>query len=559
MRSGIKLLLIAAYVASQFGVYSERLLGLDSAVKLVIYLGLCGLVVLGVLCAAQIGIGLVRYAFALGFLAGSTVFLSFQQITAEFLTYNSYISISKAAGFIGEALAEHYRPILQAVGLSLLLALGIAIRPSRLPGFSAWVTYPVPVLVLALLSGLLFIRGGDGAKGLPPAYTVLAYASLSLYEHSTQVIGERRPVSMARENRPIDFDIILVVDESISPLYLDITGPGDVDTGLRDAPPPTRVHNYGYAAAISHCSLESNLTIRYGGTRTDYLAYIHTMPSIWEYARMAGMKTTYIDAQRTGGTLQNQMTAEELALIDNFVQFDDTPLLERDLLAADEIVRLARNDEPDFVLVNKLGAHFPVHDKFPDSHIRYRPILPRGRFTNIADTGSREGFSGKAKDWRAYRNSYRNTLLWSVGEFFKRLFAAELDNYVMIYTADHGQDLHENHSEGLNTHCSSYPHFIEGMVPMVVIEDAALQTLDWGRYRRANRNRTSHYQMFPTLLELMAYDSAEIARVYGQSLHLESTDPMTFNTNFHARLGEKAEWMKIDFGRMVTPPPGDSQ
>jgi hypothetical protein len=36
-----------------------------------------------------------------------------------------------------------------------------------------------------------------------------------------------------------------------------------------------------------------------------------TLPSIWQYAKHAGLHTVYIDAQRTGGNLQNLMTDTE--------------------------------------------------------------------------------------------------------------------------------------------------------------------------------------------------------------------------------------------------------
>jgi glucan phosphoethanolaminetransferase (alkaline phosphatase superfamily) len=48
-----------------------------------------------------------------------------------------------------------------------------------------------------------------------------------------------------------------------------------------------------------------------------------------------------------------------------------------------------------------------------------------------------------------YRNAYKNTVLWNVGEFFARVFAqAKLSNALLIYTSDHGQDLHERGNRG---------------------------------------------------------------------------------------------------------------
>jgi len=205
-------------------------------------------------------------------------------------------------------------------------------------------------------------------------------------------------------------------------------------------------------------------------------------------------------------------------------------------------------------VINKVGAHFPVHDKYPDAFMAYRPTLPRGQFTEIADTAKRDGFNGQPDDWVLYRNAYKNTVLWNVGEFFSRVFAqANLNNALLIYTSDHGQDLHERGNPGLNTHCGGDPVEEEGLVPLVVIQGDQLHTLDWSAQLAANKDRSSHYNIFPTLLQLMGYDLAGIESVYGKPLSVPTADDFTFNYRFNARLGAKPEWKHIDLNSIVTP------
>src|SRR3546814_9750893 len=62
--------------------------------------------------------------------------------------------------------------------------------------------------------------------------------------------------------------------------------------------PFARIYNYGLAASVTNCSVGSNVTLRYGGTRKDYQRINGTQPSIWAYARKAGLRTVYIDSQR---------------------------------------------------------------------------------------------------------------------------------------------------------------------------------------------------------------------------------------------------------------------
>src|SRR5690606_34833016 len=118
----------------------------------------------------------------------------------------------------------------------------------------------------------------------------------------------RQPVTLPRGDGEVGHDIVFIIDESITGNYLALNTPYGVRTPLDDPPPGIRLFNYGYAAAISSCSADVNLTLRHGGTRSDYIRINATMPSIWAYAKAAGLETVYIDAQRTRGRLHNLMT-----------------------------------------------------------------------------------------------------------------------------------------------------------------------------------------------------------------------------------------------------------
>jgi hypothetical protein len=90
-------------------------------------------------------------------------------------------------------------------------------------------------------------------------------------------------------------------------------------------------------------------------------------------------------------------------------------------------------------------------------------------------------------------------------------------------------------------------------VPLVVIQGDQLRTLDWPKALAANKDRSSHYNIFPTLLQLMGYDLAGIESVYGKPLSVPTADEFTFNYRFNARLGAKPEWKHIDLKSIVTP------
>lgn len=550
----LKELLLVLYLLKNYDYYLERLSAMGVGFAVVLFGAMFVVLTVALFMTAYIRQTLVRHLFALVMFVSAVFFDVYTRVTADYLTYSSFVSLVYSAGFIQDAAYQYRDALISGVVGGLLLLFGIGLKPRRRMPLPGGLLVAAPVLGVLLLSAVLFVRAGEGARGLPIMYTPLAYLNLFTYEALHNTVGPREPVSLARNGQAVDHDIVLVIDESISGNYLDINAPFGVHSNLKEPRPGVEIFNYGYAASIANCSADTNVTLRYGGTRADYMRINTTQPSIWQYAKKAGLRTVYIDAQRTGGNLQNLMSETEKKDIDEFVQFDQTSVRDRDMAAAAKLIDLLNDGKPELVVINKVGAHFPVHDKYPDAFMAYRPTLPRGQFVEVADTGKRDGFNGQPDDWMLYRNAYKNTVLWNVGEFFSRVFAqADLRNALLIYTSDHGQDLHERGNPGLNTHCGGDPVEEEGLVPLVVIQGDQLRTVDWQKSLAANKDRSSHYNIFPTLLQLMGYDLAGVEAVYGKPLSVPTADEFTFNYRFNARLGAKPEWKHIDLSSIVTP------
>jgi hypothetical protein len=550
----LKELLLVVYLLKNYDYYVERLSAMGIGFPVLLFAGMFIALTVALFMTAYIRQTLVRHLFAVTMFVSAVFFDVYTRVTADYLTYSSFVSLVYSGGFIQEAAYQYRDALTSGVLGGLLLLFGIGLKPRRRLPLPGGLLVAAPVLGVLLLSAVLFVRAGEGARGLPIMYTPLAYLNLFTYEALHNTVGPREPVKLVRADQPVGHDIVLIIDESISGNYLDINAPFGVHSNLKEPRAGVEIFNYGYAASIANCSADTNITLRYGGTRADYMRINSTLPSIWQYAKKAGLRTVYVDAQRTAGNLQNLMNDAEKKDIDEFVQFDQTSVRDRDMAAAAKLIELLNDDQPELVVINKVGAHFPVHDKYPDAFMAYRPTLPRGQFVEVADTGQRDGFNGQPDDWVLYRNAYKNTLLWNVGEFFSRVFAqANLNNALLIYTSDHGQDLHERGNPGLNTHCGGDPVEEEGLVPLVVIQGSGLKTVDWQAQLAGNKDRSSHYNIFPTLLQLMGYDLAGVEAVYGKPLSVPTADDFTFNYRFNARLGAKPEWKHIDLNSIVTP------
>lgn len=553
----LKPALLALYFASLVPGTISRFADIEGAPAQIVFACLLALAVVGIVGMAWTRSGWLRWTGAVIFAAGSWFMEGYARSALDFMTYAVFIDLINATGFAGDAVEQNGRALLFALPRALVLLLAIGLKPRLRPFGPAWVwrLLPLaPLLAVGAFTGLAFLRGGDGLKGLPGSYPAISYSLLAGYERATGDLGPREEVGIPRSGDPLYRDIVLLIDESVTAHYLDINAPEGVASGLTDLPEPAEAINYGVAAAITNCSTGSNLALRYGGTRENYRRDIAVGPSLWAYARGAGMETVYLDAQRTGGAMQNGMGDAELAEIDRFIQFDEVPIVERDIRLAERLEELLADDRSSFIIANKVGAHFPVHDKYPPDRAIYRPSLQQGRYTDIVDTGSRAGFGGSEEDWRRYRNSYRNTLAWNTGEFFERLFArAKLDNALIVYTSDHGQDLHEDLQRGTTTHCSSSPRPEEGAVPLVVLQSRE------GAMSFRPDGVASHYMIAPTLLAAMGYDRTAVEARYGGALDQPSRDPGTFNTLFNARLNREPQWLRVDPRDFVRVPDDEAR
>lgn len=554
----LKLLLVTFYLAWDYQAIGERIASLGASPALVAYLLLYGLLAAALTAAAFIPGHALRPMVAAVLAAGSVMLHGYEWTTGSPLTYNAFETMLASRGDAGDAARQHADMLLQAVGAAAILFTAVALPPRRhaLPFGLGWL---LPAAAVLGLAGLLYVRGGEGARALPAPFSPIAQAGIMGALSLTEEGGPRRPVTI-EPGRPLaPGDVVLVIDESVAANYLDINHPDGVHSGLAGKRPGLEIVNFGIAAAVTNCSAGSNRTLRFGGTRETYRHTARLEPSIWAFARKAGLRAVYLDGQRRNGELQNLMDEAERAEIEDFVQLGNMPVPQRDLALADLLADRLNNGIAEFILVNKVGAHFPVADKFPEDAAVFGPLPARGRTESIIDMGPVHGnHRGTPDEWRLYRNAYRNTLLWSTGGFFDRLLprASETDA-VILYTSDHGQDLHERGDPGKATHCVNDPLPEEGAVPLVVIDTAGGASLDWRGGVAAHFDAASHFRVFPTLLALMGYAPDETAAMYGPTLVAPDRDPSTFTANYFAALGREPEWRGVERGELAAPPRSD--
>jgi hypothetical protein len=297
--------------------------------------------------------------------------------------------------------------------------------------------------------------------------------------------------------------VVFIMDESIRGDYTTLGNPA-INTTPFLASYGQGMANFGVATSGHNCSTFSRYILRYGARPEELPDAIRqglnlAGPTVWQYAKGAGLKTVHIDAFGQFG-LHSGMNLAESVMIDETIRVSANPVYLRDSVVAEKLIEALADPTPAFIYVDKFGAHFAYDDKYPPEH---------ARFSVSVGQGSRDKLI----------NSYKNAVAWVVDGFFRKLLTAvDLSDTLIIYTSDHGQSLLDNGYK--QSHCSTTGNIArgEGLVPLFSIT----RKPDWiGRLDEvveARTNHSSHFDIFPTLLNSFGYDEDAVRAKYGPSL-----------------------------------------
>lgn len=410
----------------------------------------------------------------------------------------------------------------------------------------------IPSLPMILIVGTLYLRNGEGTSGMPNQFKIPGFLMTLAVEVALKGSPPlRQIVSVTPQQAERPKHVVIVMDESIRGDLLDINNPGSAHSGLLEY--KDRITNFGVASSLANCSASSNVSFRYAVTRENYLNDIKRHPSIWAYAKKAGYRTYYLDGQRESGGLQNFMDEAELREIDEFFQLPKgTKPADRDINLARKIRGiLLETKQAAFIYVNKMGAHFPYEGKYPETARSFHPTLVQSYLGNTPDIPAAKSTGQETEvEHLQFKNSYLNAVSWNVGGFFKELLPQlDLREIILLYTSDHGQDLHENGKKGLNTHCNSgaaSPE--EGRVPLFVMSGDPVFLSSMQAAAKNNFNKASQFNVVPSVLSWLGYDITSaplknnVEKDLTQDLRIED---QKFLSTYFVRFGSRPYWNTI--------------
>ena len=419
----------------------------------------------------------------------------------------------------GRAFEHFSHALIQAIIVAVVGVLILWFPPPKFTGKARTIstlTAFLPIIPIAMFCSLIFIKSDRAVAGLPQQFAPASMAVAITSQLVSHKIPTRMKVETAPETMPKVKHLLYLVDESINPDYL-YSKKGKLLKGLANN--QSKIADFGVSVSGSNCSARSNAILRLGATRDNLIESVKTNPSIWQYAKKAGFRTVYIDSQATGNVatkpndFQNYMTSSEASFIDKFYKVKDVPVTELDFRLLDIVKKELDSDEPTFIYANKNGAHFPYNHNYPESEAIYQPVFAKKGATGLG--GLLELYQND-KSMEKVVNTYKNSIHWTVDKFFQKFFnIINLSKTVVVYTADHGQHFHPDST----THCTSGfgAPASEGLVPLMLMTDNAELLSQFKSAAQANFNKTDHFSIYPSVLDLFGYSKKEQSN-YGYGL-----------------------------------------
>ncbi len=438
----------------------------------------------------------------------------YQSISEREIDYDTFQILWENRNFAGDAF-DFYKGEMNFViiiifigATGLLIPYKIARDEKKMKLFSfiilnSFAIIPYIVLFISIQAQGCF------SGGLPFQYKTTSLLCIILVDNALYGEIERTVSIPLKKSRfgPEKPNILLIIDESVRGDFVDINRNLGVTPHLYAQ--KGRLANFGYASSGGNCSLTSNQIIRVGAN-SDFEKFndsLRNNPYIWQYAKKAGYRTVMIDSQTQKGKMNNRLGKIEVSMLDEFKYVEGASAQDRDIDAG-RFIKTLLNDKnkqrPYFIMFIKKGIHFPYEERYPKESAIFFPDRKTGEALDNIEK---------------LTNSYKNALLWVTDSAFADFFdngTFFLDS-IIIYTSDHGQSLLDKGAK--ISHCSQKnvsPY--EGLVPLFIITDNQKWKNIFNDATTKNKNKASHFNIIPTILDIFGYAVPERMKIHGMSL-----------------------------------------
>lgn len=460
-----------------------------------------------------------------GLLRSAVVLLSVFVVIIQFsywLTLNQFITstdlfliLNVSSDHLEGAISSFFKPLILGYTLPYTIVLfALIFVPVRSAFRKSLALSLLPALYLLVSNYALFLYAAEGNFHLNPLTSLLRTALHYEFETLRQYRGPREELpALNTSQRPLN-SIIYIIDESIRGSNLSLNGyPRATTPFLQSIETQGSLKNLGICVAAGTYSYLSNAYLVTGHNEfPDNTFRTFKNPTLFDYAKKMGYETIFIDVD--SGYLSKLLeTAREghVRSLDRWMNnqsFRDRQIdLEttKDLGIARYLSSLLNEKGGYFILVNKKGLHFHYRNTYPDdpAFTFWKPVMEPSEPINT-DPAGREKLV----------NTYDNGIRFQVDEFFREFVSKTTNqNYVILYTSDHGQTLSEQGQV--------YTH----LKPDKVIVDVPAFFVSGRQYDKKESLtgicpgiRVSHLNNFATVLDLMDVPMSLRVRSYDKSI-----------------------------------------
>jgi lipid A ethanolaminephosphotransferase len=442
--------------------------------------------------------------------------LSYWSTLSQFMTSTDlFLAVTVSGEHRTAAILSFFKPRVILYALPYVLIFSILIlAPSVSASRRTFALSVLPVLYLLVSNYILFLHVPERSFHLNPLTSFLRSAFHCKFENLRQFHGPRDdlpPFSVSQ--RPLD-NIIYVIDESVRGSNLSLNGyPRATTPFLLSLENRDLLKNLGICVAAASFSHVSNAYLITGHNEFPDDAFrTDKNPTIFDYAKKMGYETIYIDinqiylhslikAAGKGPVRSLDWWMNDKSFKELHIDLETT----KDVGVASFLSNLLNEKSGCFVLVNKKGLHFHYRDRYPDdpTFTIWKPVMAASQSIDPSEAGREK-----------LVNTYDNGIRFQVDEFFKVLVSESTNqNYLILYTSDHGQTLGE--------HGQVYTH----MKPDQEIVDVPNFFVSGENYSNkemldgiATGIRVSHLNNFATLLDLMGVPISLRVRPYDKSI-----------------------------------------
>jgi glucan phosphoethanolaminetransferase (alkaline phosphatase superfamily) len=465
--------------------------------------------------------------------------ISYRIINGYGFTFSEALIVLREFSYSRDALLSFFPHIWFVFPLVMIVSVFLYFITDLYVPKSSW-KISVPLSLFFIFLSFYVLKGTSGAQAYPSMFKIPV---LTMYAATDQTYtGPRSEVTEIPGKEPEFRNIIYLVDESVRGDMISLNNPSNNDVTPYISSVSANIYNYGIVCSAGNNSGTSQLILR-SGVRSEVFPDTGQRslknPDIMQFAKKAGFYTIFLDGQKN--ILQNFMSKYDMNAINYYkgVQEDGMAGEMIDFVLADQIADLLSDTtRRTFTYVVKMGAHFPYEKYYPDDQRIFQPAMKRGELNN---------------DRNRMVNSFKNVIRWNVDHFLKYL-VTKLGNrkdYLIIYTSDHGQTLLEHgivatHADVRNANP------LQACVPFFLYFPDSLQKAKF-KYLPGNYNRLTHFNIFPSILLMMGYDTAFVRANFDKSIFEIVSEPRYFYTGvfFNNSAGVKTEFDTPEMAALI--------